>query len=371
MLSACVTLSVPPLHADSAKPSLSRPVTPAAGSEGRTLAPYAPSARFASQVLAEDTVWNGSIQVDGMVTVAPQATLTIMPGTVVRFAADAGILVFGRIVARGTAAQPLLFTANYLDPAAADWYGIVLTGTAKKNIFEQVRLQGAETGLLVRFSSVELKQLRVEHAVTALKFADAIVDLSDGAFSGCFSGISAVKSEVDLERVTIDTCETGLTVTASSLTATGLTISASAQSAFIAEKSQLKIAKSLFSANRSGAMVIECGGSVTRSQFSSNVETAVVLSGSSLSFSANLVSGSKVGIQLVDTLPAVWGNSITGNSSYNILYSGDEHMYLGGNWLGSSNRELVNKTLFSKRPGALKLMPLLTTDPWKDVQKNF
>lgn len=323
MLSVCVTISVPPLHADSAKPLSSLPLAPAAGREGRDLATFAPIARFAAQVLVEDTVWKGSIQVDGMVTVAPQATLTIMPGTVVRFAADAGILVYGRIVARGTAAQPLLFTANYLHPAAADWYGIVLTGTGKKNIFEQVRLQGAETGVLVRFSSVELKQLHVENAVTALKFADARVELAECTLSGCSNGISVVKSEIDLEAVTIDRCETGLSISGSSLAASGLTINASAQSAFIAEKSQLKIAKSHFSANRSGAMVIECGGSISHSQFTGNMETAVVLSGSILSFNANLVSGSKVGIQLVDALPAVWANSIMGNSSYNLLYSGD------------------------------------------------
>ena len=38
-------------------------------------------------VLTEDVTWRGSILVRGFVVVAPQATLRIEPGTVVRFAA--------------------------------------------------------------------------------------------------------------------------------------------------------------------------------------------------------------------------------------------------------------------------------------------
>ena len=37
-------------------------------------------------VLTEDTVWRGTIHVKGSVVVAPQATLRIDPGTIVRFA---------------------------------------------------------------------------------------------------------------------------------------------------------------------------------------------------------------------------------------------------------------------------------------------
>lgn len=333
----------------------------------RVVASFAPAFRFASQIIAEDTLWQGAIQVNGMVTVAAQATLTIMPGTVVRFSADSGLLVLGRVVAKGTTALPVLLTSNFLHPAHADWYGIVLTGTAKKNIFEHLKLQGAETGIYSRFSSFELNHLSVDNSSVALKFADSIVALKEVAISGCSTGISSVKSEVELESVIIDKSEIGLTVTSSSLSADKLIISLSSQSALIAEKSQLKIERSVFSNNASGAVITDCGGSFTYSKFIANSETAVVLRGSLLRFNANLVSGSKVGIQLLDNLPSVWGNSIYANSSYNLFYSGDEHIYLGGNWLGTINGSFVTDTVFSKRPDAIKLLPLLAADPWKDL----
>lgn len=306
-----------------------------------------------------------------MVTVAAQATLTVMPGTVVRFGPDSGILVLGRIVAKGTAELPILFSSFYLQPSPSDWYGIVLIGTAKKNIFDQVQMQGAEAAIYARSSSLKLKQLRIGNSSSGIILTDSIADAQGIFISGCSSGLSALQSEVDLEAVTIEKSETALSVTASSLTATRLKIASSSKSAFKAEKSQLKIEKSLFSANLGGAIVIACQGSINNSKFIANSETAVVLSDSPLRFSSNLVSGSKVGIQLLDNLSAVWGNSVYANSSYSILYSGDENIYLGGNWLGTTNIELVNQSLFSKKPGAIKLLPLLVTDPLSDPLKDF
>lgn len=333
----------------------------------RVVASFAPAFRFSSKMIVEDTLWQGAIQINGMITVAEQATLTIKPGTVVRFGADSGLLVLGRVVAKGTSELPVLFTSNYLHPAPADWYGIVLTGTAKKNIFEHLKLQGAETAIHSRFSSSELSYLSVDNSSVALTFADSIAAIKEVAISDCPVGISSLKSEVELESVAVDKGEIGLTVTSSSLSADKLKVSRSTQSALIAEKCQLKVEKSVFSNNASGAMVIDCGGSFTTSKFIANSETAVVLSGSLIRFSANLVSGSKVGLQLIDSSPSVWGNSIYGNSSYNLLYSGDEHIYLGGNWFGAVNSASVYNTVFSKRPDAIKLLPLLATDPWKDL----
>lgn len=344
---------------------------PLSALQPRAVAPFVPAAIFSSRVLAEDSQWKGAIQVEGMVTVAAQTTLTIMPGTVVRFGPDSGILVLGRIVAKGTKELPILFTSNYLQPAPSDWYGIVLTGTAKKNIFEQLKMHGAEAAIYARSSSMELRQLHIENSSMAITLADSIADFKEMTITGCSTGISSIKSEVDLESVTIEKGEIGLSVNESSLTATNLKISSSSKSAFITEKSRLKIEKSVFSGNLGGAMVIGCEGTVNSSKFIANVETAVVLSGSLLKFSLNLVSGSTVGVQLADNLASVWGNSIHTNSSYNLLYSGDENIYLGGNWLGTTSSELVNNTLFSKRPGAIKLVPLLATDPWKEPRNDF
>jgi len=337
----------------------------------RALAPFTPTSRIASRIFAEDTLWSGAILIEGMVTVAAQATLTIMPGTVVRFGADSGILVLGRIVAKGTAEQPIILASQYSEPASSDWYGIVLTGTPKKNIFDQVQMHGAEAAVYARSSSLELKHLHVENSSAAIKLADSIAYLKDIAIANCSSGLSAVKSEVDIESLVVKGGETALSVASSSLTATELKISNSSQSALIAEKSQLKIEKSVFSGNLAGAQVIGCEGSINNSKFITNSDTAVTLSGSLLKFSSNLVTGNKIGVQIIDNLAPIWGNSIYANSSYNLLYLGEDILYAGGNWFDTVNLDLLNKSLFSKRAGAIQILPLLAINPLSDQRTEF
>jgi hypothetical protein len=338
----------------------------------RALAASDPSLKVISQtVLSEDTLWSGAIRVDGIVTVAPQATLTIMSGTVIRFGVNSGIFVLGRIVARGSTALPITFTSQYPDSAVSDWYGIVLTGTAKKNIFEHLKIQGAEAAIHARHSSIELKQLQIENSAFAIKLADSIASIKESTVTACSNGISSLKSEVDLDSVVIEKGRTAISAISSSLTAVGLKISSSAESAFVSEKSNLRIEKSVFSDNVAGAKVSNCEGSLNGSKFMDNAGAAVVLTGSMLQFSANHVSGNKVGLQLNDNLSAVWGNSLHSNSSYDLLYLGDDKMYAGGNWFGSARVEAVQKTTFSKTNGAMQLLPLLASDPLAVPLKAF
>ena len=57
-------------------------------------------------------------------------TLTIEPGVRLAFAKDQGLQILdnGVLVARGTAAQPIVFTSSQATPAAGDWSGIAFRG---------------------------------------------------------------------------------------------------------------------------------------------------------------------------------------------------------------------------------------------------
>jgi plastocyanin len=77
---------------------------------------------YADQVIKSDTVWSGRITVRGVVVVGRSATLTIKPGTTVLFEkidsnddgiGDSEIRVLGRLLAKGTQADPILFQSAY------------------------------------------------------------------------------------------------------------------------------------------------------------------------------------------------------------------------------------------------------------------
>jgi subtilisin family serine protease len=74
-------------------------------------------------MLTTDTVWTNDriyIVVNDL-GVASGVTLTIQPGTVVKFHPDKRLLVWGVLIADGTPAQPIRFTSNTATPAPGDW----------------------------------------------------------------------------------------------------------------------------------------------------------------------------------------------------------------------------------------------------------
>lgn len=87
-----------------------------------------------------DTHWTceASYLLGGYVTVKDGATLTIDPGTVIRGDATSALVITreGRIDARGTRDQPIVFTsvAPPGSRAAGGWQGVVLLGKARINV---------------------------------------------------------------------------------------------------------------------------------------------------------------------------------------------------------------------------------------------
>lgn len=137
----------------------------------------------------EGTVLQGTITTDlnipagdytlkGVVVVENGATLTIEPGTTFTVAASdqalgsnyLQIVQGGKLVANGTAAEPIVFTAE--SQAIGAWGGIVMNGRAKINVAGGTEI--AEAGGLVyggqddADSSGSLKYVRVEYAGAAV-----------------------------------------------------------------------------------------------------------------------------------------------------------------------------------------------------------
>jgi hypothetical protein len=88
--------------------------------------------------IAASESWSGSVLLDGWVYVDAGAVLTIEPGTVIR-GTNKSVLVIergGKIMAEGTALNPIVFTSNQGAGlrANSDWAGLVVCGYAPNNL---------------------------------------------------------------------------------------------------------------------------------------------------------------------------------------------------------------------------------------------
>lgn len=95
--------------------------------------------------LEKNETWSGEIVVTEMVIVPPEITLTVAPGTTVRFKPKrgykketspmAGIAVpGGTLLAVGTPDRQIVFTSDTEDPINGDWSGIELSDTKSSKI---------------------------------------------------------------------------------------------------------------------------------------------------------------------------------------------------------------------------------------------
>jgi hypothetical protein len=100
---------------------------------------YPATVTTVSADITSNTTWSGVVKLMNKVYVKNNATLTIAPGTIIRGdKLTQGTLIITRgakIMADGTAANPIVFTSNEAVGARneGDWGGLVLLGLAKNN----------------------------------------------------------------------------------------------------------------------------------------------------------------------------------------------------------------------------------------------
>ncbi len=136
-------------------------------------------------ILDKDTTWQGEILIKGDVEVAKGATLTIMPGTTVRFAKieefgseklsqdrlshfpRAELIVRGHLYSQGTPNNKITFTSAEEVPHPGDWGSINLLNT-DDNIIEYCIVKYAHTGVHAHSAQVVVAHSEFHHNSVAV-----------------------------------------------------------------------------------------------------------------------------------------------------------------------------------------------------------
>jgi hypothetical protein len=355
-------------------PAVSLPAASDAGQKNERLVNTSVSADLAyeNDTLKEDAVWHGEVHVTGWLTVPPQVTLTIESGTIVRFTpaaggdgGGAGLLVQGRLVAAGAADKQILFTGRYAQPAAADWQGIVLLATDKKNLLDMCRIEGAGVGLDVFYSQVTLRDLQVSSTATAIRLKDSYANVAGGGVSSCGIGIKSVDSELELRDMNISSNNSGMQVSGGSFYLTGATFYSNSQAALLAENSKLKVTGCSFTVNGTGVDLTGSEGTVSFNRFLSNRQAGINLAHSRIRVNGNNISQNGLtGLRISGSGNAAWGNVIAANNSHDLEYSGDGDLAVMGNWWGGIAPDRIpSRIRTDDRAGKVLYLPVLPNRP--------
>ncbi|MBU0728670.1 MAG: right-handed parallel beta-helix repeat-containing protein [Proteobacteria bacterium] len=180
--------------------------------------------------LEKDTTWSGVVVVSGDVYVPPGITLTIKPGTMVKFKRigeqsdqnlfvpdspyypEAELIVRGKLIARGTLKQKVVFTSAELNPRAKDWGAINFLGS-EGNIIEHAKILCAYNGVHAHGSSVTISYSEFAKNGVAVSFKKeeetpdapwfgkmSDVTITDSLLSGNKGGIGYRNSKAQILR---------------------------------------------------------------------------------------------------------------------------------------------------------------------------
>lgn len=335
----------------------------------------APGVTYGNETLTEDTTWRGEVLLEGGVVVAPQATLTIEPGTIVRFkaggagAAELPVLIIqGRCVATGTEQKPVVFTSTYASPRAGDWQGVVVLGSEKKNLFEQCRFEGAVIGLEALYATLVVNDSSYEKCLTGARFQDCVVVQRGGGARDCGTGISLAESEADVRDLAITANRQGLVVAGTSLSLTGCTVSDNERDALTMENSRIKLEGNNVLANGSGVALLDCEGTMTANRLAKNAEYGLSITRSRVRVTGNEIAGNgKIGLRTMDDKGAAWGNIIRDNGRYDIFNAGSADFKAIGNWWGTKSAAEAGDRIYDQRSddkkGRVLYLPILREKP--------
>ena len=168
--------------------------------------------------------------VSNFVTVASGATLTLQPGTILKFNTGCSLTVNGTLDAQGTRAAPIVFTSLKDDahggdtngdgektlPDANDWRSIYVSGKASFSFAEILYGGGtsssSDSGVLVGNSggTISLANTTIAHAMYDGIFSRATVTGENMIIHDCDRGINTCGGSGVFKNCVIDRCRWGV-----------------------------------------------------------------------------------------------------------------------------------------------------------------
>jgi parallel beta-helix repeat protein len=308
-------------------------------------APFCHAATFevGKETLKQDTTWTGEVLVTGDVLVPPGVTLTIAPGTVVKFrkiapASDRNLfgvdspyypqtelIVTGRLIARGTAEKPIVFTSAESKPQPADWGALNFLG-GEGNVVEWCRISYAYNGVHAHGAQLIVSQCELSKNAVAIS-----VKLDEETV-----GAPGFGKEADL---TVSDClvqdnKGGINV----------------------RKSRAVITRNTIKDNKFFGIWIKekCRGEISRNEISSNLKGIFLYRAEGMTITAN---------------------NIHDNLDYNLAIADEQEKDVpaAGNWLGTTGKARISALIFDKQsdPSVARIIvePFLT-EPVKDAGRG-
>jgi hypothetical protein len=283
-----------------------------------------------------------------------------------------GLLIQGRLIAKGTPENPITFRSAEKVKRPGDWDSInIMNSAGAQNLIEYCRIEHAYRGLHFHFSHVGLYNSQLTGNYRGIQFQESLVLLKGNRIFGNRSGVQGRDSDVTLSDNVISANNLGANFFRTNLTARGNRITANGKEGLRIREGVSSLQGNLIDGNRFGLMVADMFyGDYSRNSITSNLEVGISLKNAdNLEVVGNVIAANGFnGLNIQESRAAIKGNQfsdngergigvqsfdgeITGNNFiknrlYAIDLEGTQDVAASGNWWGGDDPA---KVVFDKR----------------------
>lgn len=375
------------------------------------------SRRYQDEVFRGDTIWQGRIEIAGMIRVPEGSRLFILPGTIVEFLkkdttgygiGENGLLIQGRLIAKGTPDNPIIFRSAEKVKKMGDWDSInIMNSAGAQNLLENCRIEHAYRALHFHYSHVGLYNSQLSNNYRGIQFQESLVLLKGNHIYGNKSGVQGRDSDVALTDNVISANGLGANFFRANLTARDNRITANGKEGLRIREGISSLQENFIDGNRFGLMVADMFyGDYSRNSITNNLEIGLSLKNAdNLEIAGNIVAANGfnglniqesrakiagnlisdngergIGVQSFDG--EITGNNFVKNRLYAIDLDGSNNVAAPGNWWGGDDpaKVIFDKHADSSRgtvlydaPAALPFrfvwpLPMVRTDVvWRGI----
>jgi parallel beta-helix repeat protein len=344
--------------------------------EGAPVANKEITRHYQDEILLQDTVWQGVIEVGGLIRVPEGSRLVILPGTIIDIRkkdtngdgiGENGLLIQGLLLAKGSKEHPIIFRSGEQIKNAGDWDGInIMSSDGALNLIEYCRIEDGYRGVHFHFSNVAIKNSVFNNNYRAIQFQesnaevegnivdrnrsgiqarDSIILIRNNRISNNFTGANFFRSRIEVSRnIFANNVKEGLRIRESLPTCRGNTM--------YGNRNGFLVQDALYG-NFEGNLVVhnlESGISIRNTDavhVAANYVQGNGLNGITVQNSAALIEKNVIslngerGIAVSDFTGIITGNSLLRNGLYSVGTEGKTDIAAPGNWWGNENLKTV------------------------------
>lgn len=270
-----------------------------------------------SGLVSTDVTWTFEYNpyiVQGDLTVAQNATLTIAEGVTILFDGVYYLNVNGTLQVEGEKDREVIFTSKIDNPLSWDWHAIRFDSRAPGYIKYGI-ISDARIGIVCENSAPRLENCTIEH--------------NDQGLLGLDSNPEIVDCEIRRNRYD------------------GITIE---------ESTNLTISSSTISQNNNGIKLINCKGIIENNEIKDNRISGIAVLDSTPEIRTNNITTNQNGIRILNNAnPLITRNNISDNIAYNVSWGSMDNRYHGfnevdadSNWWGTINEKTIHDKILDQ-----------------------